>query len=243
VTLLACVFPAVLPLHLDAWHMDDAERQRTWPVTSTRALVDCPVCQFPTQRLHRRHVRTVADLPWGPWRVVLHLHVRTCFCAHGRCPRRLFPERLVPLVAPWARRTPRLVHWLAPGARALGAGRGCDCAVLWAGPSVATPCGGGCVVCPFRLVPHPRDSASTPGPTGHASPMAPCGSTLNGGDRWPSCLIGRPRPAPSGSRPIPVSACSPAIGPEPLRTGPSRDPGCRPLAPAAAPGRSPRPGV
>jgi transposase len=120
VTLLSCVFPAVPPLHLDAWHMDGAARRLTLQVTSTRALVDCPVCQFPTQRIHSRYVRTVADLPWGPWRVVLHLQVRKFFCANGRCPRRIFTERLAPLVAPWARRTQRLVHWLAHVALALG---------------------------------------------------------------------------------------------------------------------------
>ena len=119
-TLLSCVFPAVPPLHLDAWHMDGAARRLTLQVTSTRALVDCPVCQFPTQRIHSRYVRTVADLPWGPWRVVLHLQVRKFFCANGRCPRRIFTERLAPLVAPWARRTQRLVHWLAHVALALG---------------------------------------------------------------------------------------------------------------------------
>jgi transposase len=120
VTLLSCLFPAVPPLYLDAWHMDDGARRLTLQVTSTRALVDCPVCQFPTRRIHRRYVRTVADLPWGPWRVVLHLHVRKFFCANGRCPRRIFTERLAPLVAPWARRPQRLMHWLAHIAMALG---------------------------------------------------------------------------------------------------------------------------
>ena len=72
------------------------------------------------RRIHSRYIRTVADLPWGPCRVVLHLQVRKFFCANGRCPRRLFTERLLPLVAPWARRTPRLRHGLAPIAMALG---------------------------------------------------------------------------------------------------------------------------
>jgi transposase len=99
--------------------MDDAEQRLTLHVTSTQALVDCPVCRFPTRRIHSRYVRTVADLPWGPWRVVLHLHVRKFFCANGRCIRRIFTERLAPLVAPWARRTQRLVRWLGHIALAL----------------------------------------------------------------------------------------------------------------------------
>ena len=111
-TLLTHWLPTTPPLHLDAWHMDDPATQLTLQVTSTQALVHCPVCRFPTRRVHRRYIRTVADLPWGSWRVVLHLQVRKFFCANGRCTRRMFTERLLPLVAPWARRTPRLAHWL-----------------------------------------------------------------------------------------------------------------------------------
>jgi transposase len=112
VTLLTHLLPTTSWLHLDAWHMDDPTTQLTLQVTSTQTLVHCPICRFPTRRVHRRDVRTVADLPWGPWRVVLHLQVRKFFCANGRCTRRIFTERLAPLVAPWARRTQRLVHWL-----------------------------------------------------------------------------------------------------------------------------------
>lgn len=111
--------------------MDDTEKQLTLQGTSTRALVDCPVCRCPTRRIHRRYVRTVADLPWGAWRVVLHLHVRKFCWANGRGPRRIFAARLAPLVAPWARRTPRLLHWLEHIAVALGgrAGGRLRCAV------------------------------------------------------------------------------------------------------------------
>jgi transposase len=110
----------VPPLHLSTWHIDDTTTRLTLRVTSTQALVHCPVCRFPARRIHSRSVRRVADLPWGPRRVVLHLHVRKFFCANGRCTRRIFTERLAPLVAPWARRTQRLVHWLVHMAMALG---------------------------------------------------------------------------------------------------------------------------
>ena len=61
----------------------------------------------------------MADLPGGPWRVVLRLHVRKFFCANGRCTRRILTERLAPLVAPWARRTQRRTQWLVHIAVAL----------------------------------------------------------------------------------------------------------------------------
>src|SRR5918999_2791020 len=120
VTLLTRLLPDASQLHLDAWHMDDTTTQLTLQVTSMQALVHCPVCRFPTRRIHSRYVRTVSDLPWGPWRVVLHLRVRKFFCVNGRGPRRIFTERLGPLVAPWARRTQRLVHWLVHIAMVLG---------------------------------------------------------------------------------------------------------------------------
>jgi transposase len=113
VTLFTRLLPDVAQLHLDAWHMDDLTTQLTLRVTSTQALVHCPVCWFPMRRVHSRYVRTLADLPWGSWRVVLHLQVRKFFCANGRCTRCIFTERLAPLVAPWARRTQRLATWLA----------------------------------------------------------------------------------------------------------------------------------
>jgi len=120
VTLLTQLLPTTPQLRLDTWHMDALTTQLTLRVTSTQALVHCPICRFPTRRVHSRYVRTVADLPWASWRVVLHLQVRKFFCANGRCPRRIFTERLSPLVTPWARRTQRLMHWLTHIAMALG---------------------------------------------------------------------------------------------------------------------------
>jgi len=119
VTLLTRWLPNAPLLHLDAWETDDTATQLTLRVTSTQALVHGPLCRFPTRRVHRRDVRTVAELPWGPWRVVLRLQVRKFFCANGRCARRIFTERLAPLVAPWARQTQRLAQWLVRIAVAL----------------------------------------------------------------------------------------------------------------------------
>jgi transposase len=118
-------------LHLDTWHMDTLTAQLTLQVTSTQALVHCPLCRFPTRRVHSRYVRTVADLLWASWRVVLHLQVRKFFCSNGRCPRRIFTERLGPLVAPWARRTQRHRHWLTHIAMALGGRAGVRLSQRW----------------------------------------------------------------------------------------------------------------
>jgi transposase len=121
---LARLLPDETPLHLDAWQMDSEEGLLILFVTSTQTLVACPVCRFPTRRIHSRYVRTVADLPWARWRVVLHLQVRKFFCANSRCTRRIFTERLLELIAPWARRTQRLAQWLIHIAVALGGAAG-----------------------------------------------------------------------------------------------------------------------
>jgi transposase len=150
VTLLTRLLPDVSLLHLNAWQMDDTATQLTLQVTSTQALVHGPVCRFPTRRIHRRDVRTVADLPWAPWRVVLQLQVRKFFCGNGRCTRRMVTERLAPLVVPWARQTQRLAHWLVPIALALAGTAGARlCRGLGLGVSRHT------LLCLLRRLPLP----------------------------------------------------------------------------------------
>jgi zinc-finger of transposase IS204/IS1001/IS1096/IS1165 len=118
--LVSCLLPHGSPVHLEAWHLNEATAQLTLRVTSTQALVHCPICRFPTRRIHSHYRRTLADLPWAHVRVVLQLGVRQFFCANGRCTRRIFTERLPQLVAPWARRTIQLAQRLVALGVALG---------------------------------------------------------------------------------------------------------------------------
>jgi len=118
--LVACLLPAGPLLHLETWHLDEAAAQLTLYLTATQALVHCPVCQCPTQHIHSHSTRTVADLPWAHLRVVLQVGVRKFFCANRRCTRRIFTARLPQLMAPWARRTQRLMQHLGSIAVALG---------------------------------------------------------------------------------------------------------------------------
>jgi transposase len=89
-------------------------------VTSTQEVVPCPVCAVSTARVHSRYTRTLADLPWGTARGQWQLCVRTFVCTNVQCSRRIFTERLPGVVAPWARRTRRLVAWLITTGLALG---------------------------------------------------------------------------------------------------------------------------
>ena len=122
--LLPGLRPQAPLLHLETWPIDTATAQLTRRVQSTQTLVHGPVCRFPTRRMHSRYRRTIADLPWAHGRVVLQLGGRKFCCANGRCPRRILTERLPGVMAPWARRTERLLHWLAPIALARGGAAG-----------------------------------------------------------------------------------------------------------------------
>jgi transposase len=61
----AQVFPKSAPLHLDAWHLDDARAQITRLIASTQTAPRCPGCAVPARRVHSRYSRTLADLPWS----------------------------------------------------------------------------------------------------------------------------------------------------------------------------------
>jgi transposase len=98
--LLSGLLPQAPLLHLETWQVDTTTAQVTLQVQSTQTLVHCPVCRFPTRRIHSRYRRTVADLPWAHYRVVLQLGVRKFCCTNGRCTRRIFTERLPGVVAP-----------------------------------------------------------------------------------------------------------------------------------------------
>ena len=75
--------------------------------TGTASTAVCPECNVPSEHVHARSTRTVADLPWQGRRVVLRLAVRRFQCRNGACARRTFTERL-PGVAPYAQTTIRL---------------------------------------------------------------------------------------------------------------------------------------
>jgi transposase len=68
----------------------------------------CPLCQFPSDRIHGHYGRTVADLPCAGRRVILALAVRKFVCRTPTCPRQIFIERLPNLVQSYARTTNRL---------------------------------------------------------------------------------------------------------------------------------------
>jgi transposase len=86
--------------------------------------VRCPVCGEPSDRVHSRYERTLADLPWARFAVCFHLQVRRFFCENPTCPRTIFAERLTGIAPACAHRTDRQRERLTDFALALGGEQG-----------------------------------------------------------------------------------------------------------------------
>jgi transposase len=79
-------------------------------LATTAATASCPRCGAPSDRVHSRYTRTVADLSAHDRLVVLRLRVRRFRCAAPDCTRAIFCERLPDLVAARSRTTGRLTE-------------------------------------------------------------------------------------------------------------------------------------
>jgi transposase len=77
-------------------------------VVATAATAPCPRCGTPSDRVHSRYRRTVADLPCHDRPVALRLVVRRFRCIEPGCPQVIFCERLPGLLDAHARCTARL---------------------------------------------------------------------------------------------------------------------------------------
>jgi transposase len=106
------LLPDATLLRLEACQVDDTTAPITLRVHSTQTRAPCPLCATPARRIPSDYGRTLADLPWAPYRVSLPLRVRNWLCRDRSWPRRICTERLPTVAAPWARRTLRLAQRL-----------------------------------------------------------------------------------------------------------------------------------
>jgi transposase len=97
---------------------------------TTAPVAGCPRCTMPSSSVHSRYQRHLTDLPWGPLAVRIRLLVRKFICRNPSCPRRIFTERVPGLVAPYARKTHRLIAALQAIGVALGGQAGARLAHL-----------------------------------------------------------------------------------------------------------------
>ncbi len=77
-------------LHVEALRFEDG--RVTIRAVSEATAVRCPVCGDPTDRVHSRYARMLADLPWAGVAVRLRVQVRKFFCANPACPARSSPN-------------------------------------------------------------------------------------------------------------------------------------------------------
>jgi transposase len=109
-------------MHLTALTVEQASV--VLQLTATAPTAACPGCTVPSSSVHGRYGRHVTDLPWGALAVHIHLIVRKFICRNASCARRIFTERLPEFVAPYARKTTRLITTLRAIGVALGGNAG-----------------------------------------------------------------------------------------------------------------------
>lgn len=93
-------------------------------VIATHPSSCCPLCSEPSTSIHCHYHRTLRDVPCAGRRVQLFLTVRKFSCRNSYCPRKVFAERLLAFVEPWARMTIRYCQQLTSLGLATGGNGG-----------------------------------------------------------------------------------------------------------------------
>ena len=70
----------------------------TLSLVATASTAMCPLCDQASQHIRSSYIRHVADVPYAGRQVQLILRVRKFRCDTTDCPRRIFAERLTPLI-------------------------------------------------------------------------------------------------------------------------------------------------
>jgi transposase len=96
-----------LPEGLEVVDGDVANQVITLTIISTQQNPSCPLCGRSASRVHSHYRRQLTDMSCAGRRVRFILHVRKFFCDEQTCVRKIFTERLVPFIQPWARVTTR----------------------------------------------------------------------------------------------------------------------------------------
>lgn len=87
-----------LPSHLEVTAFSRQEGMLCVSLLSTQPASRCPLCGSLSTRIHSRYQRRLADLPSARQPVRFLLSVRKFFCDVPTCPRKIFAERLTPLL-------------------------------------------------------------------------------------------------------------------------------------------------
>jgi hypothetical protein len=82
--------------------------------------VACPDCAQESGKVHSCYTRTLADVSWMDYAVLLRVQVRRLFCSNAACTRTTFAEPLTDIAGSHARRTNRQASRLRAIAKELG---------------------------------------------------------------------------------------------------------------------------
>jgi transposase len=96
-----------LPEGLEVVSGDVADQVITLTIISTQQNPCRPRCGRSASRVHSHYRRQLTDMSCSRRRVRFILHVRKFLCDEKTCVRKIFTERLVPFIQPWARVTTR----------------------------------------------------------------------------------------------------------------------------------------
>src|SRR5262245_1049075 len=96
-----------LPEGLEVRSLDVTDQMITLTIVSTQQTPCCSLCGRRACRVHSHYCRQLTDLSCAGRSVRFILHVRKFFCDEKTCVRKIFTERLVPFIQPWARVTTR----------------------------------------------------------------------------------------------------------------------------------------
>ena len=92
---------------LEIGSFDVTDQMITLTIVSTQQKPCCPLCGSSASRVHSRYRRRLTDMSCAGRHVRFILQVRKFFCDEKTCVRKIFTERLVPFIQPWARVTTR----------------------------------------------------------------------------------------------------------------------------------------
>ena len=102
------LLPDAASLRLDAWTVEG--EVLVLRASTTQPVVHCPDCSLPSRSVHSYYRRKPADVACASYPMRIELCVRRFYCHTESCGRTTFAERIPTIVAPYARRTSRLVR-------------------------------------------------------------------------------------------------------------------------------------
>jgi transposase len=102
------LLPGSASLRLDSWAVEG--EVLVLRASTTQPVVYCPDCGQPSKAVHSYYTRKPADVACAGFPMCIEMCVRRFYCYTETCGRTTFAERIPSTVAPYARRTSRLVR-------------------------------------------------------------------------------------------------------------------------------------